>query len=74
MAEREGFEPSEPLRVHMISNHAHSTTLPPLRKSLKSVATPRQEEGRILPGDRRQRIAAVKQCIACFKSQGLKDQ
>jgi hypothetical protein len=31
MAEREGFEPSEPLRIHMISNHAHSTTLPPLR-------------------------------------------
>ena len=23
MAEREGFEPSVPLRVHMISNHAH---------------------------------------------------
>src|SRR5579859_8174494 len=31
MAEREGFEPSVPLRVHVISNHAHSTTLPPLR-------------------------------------------
>ncbi len=31
MAEREGFEPSVPLRVHMISNHAHSTTLSPLR-------------------------------------------
>ncbi len=24
MAEREGFEPSVPLRVHMISNHAHA--------------------------------------------------
>jgi integrase len=31
MAEREGFEPSVPFRVHVISNHAHSTTLPPLR-------------------------------------------
>ncbi len=30
MAEREGFEPSVPFRVHMISNHAHSTTLSPL--------------------------------------------
>ena len=26
LAEREGFEPSVPLRVHMISNHAPSTT------------------------------------------------
>ena len=31
MAEREGFEPSVGLRLHMISNHAHSTTLSPLR-------------------------------------------
>jgi integrase len=31
--EREGFEPSVPFRVHMISNHAHSTTLSPLLKS-----------------------------------------
>jgi hypothetical protein len=30
MAEREGFEPPVPFRVHMISNHAHSTTLSPL--------------------------------------------
>jgi hypothetical protein len=37
MAEREGFEPSEPLRIHMISNHAHSTTLPPLRFTLPRV-------------------------------------
>ena len=29
-SEREGFEPSVPFRVHMISNHAHSTTLSPL--------------------------------------------
>ena len=36
VAEREGFEPSEPLRIHMISNHAHSTTLPPLLRSLAS--------------------------------------
>ena len=27
MAEREGFEPSEPVRVHLISNQAHSATL-----------------------------------------------
>jgi hypothetical protein len=32
-AEREGFEPSVPLRVHMISNHAPSTT----RSSLRGV-------------------------------------
>ena len=31
MAEREGFEPSEPVRVHLISNQAHSATLPPLQ-------------------------------------------
>lgn len=31
MAEREGFEPSVDFRLHVISNHAHSTTLPPLR-------------------------------------------
>ena len=31
MAEREGFEPSVAFRLHVISNHAHSTTLPPLR-------------------------------------------
>jgi len=31
MAEREGFEPSVREPVHMISNHAHSTTLSPLR-------------------------------------------
>ena len=31
VAEREGFEPSVDFRLHMISNHAHSTTLPPLR-------------------------------------------
>ena len=31
MAEREGFQPSVPFRVHVISNHAHSATLPPLR-------------------------------------------
>ena len=30
MAEREGFEPSEPVRVHLISNQAHSATLSPL--------------------------------------------
>ena len=31
MAERGGFEPPVRLPVHMISNHAHSTTLSPLR-------------------------------------------
>ena len=29
MAEREGFEPSVPKRVHTLSRGAHSTTLPP---------------------------------------------
>ena len=33
LAEREGFEPSIPLRVYMISSHARSTTLPPLREA-----------------------------------------
>jgi hypothetical protein len=32
MAEREGFEPSEPARVHLISNQARSATPPPLLK------------------------------------------
>ena len=31
MAEREGFEPSVPLIVRLISSQVHSTTLPPLR-------------------------------------------
>ena len=31
LAERGGFEPPIPLRVYMISSHAHSTTLPPFR-------------------------------------------
>ena len=31
MAEREGFEPPVGLRLHVLSKHAHSTTLPPLR-------------------------------------------
>ena len=30
-AEREGFEPSLPVKINQISNLAHSTTLPPLR-------------------------------------------
>lgn len=33
MAERGGFEPPVPLRIHVISNHAHSTTLSPLQVS-----------------------------------------
>jgi hypothetical protein len=37
LAEREGFEPSVPLRVHMISNHAPSAT----RSSLRIVPPPR---------------------------------
>ena len=31
LAEREGFEPSVPLTVRLISSQVHSTTLPPLR-------------------------------------------
>ena len=31
LAEREGFEPPVGLRLHVLSKHAHSTTLPPLR-------------------------------------------
>ena len=31
LAEREGFEPSIPLRVYRFSRPTHSTTLPPLR-------------------------------------------
>ena len=41
MAEREGFEPSVRLPVHMISNHAHSTTLSPLRWSASKVPVAR---------------------------------
>ncbi len=44
MAEREGFEPPEPLRVHVLSKHAHSTTLPPLRDNqrgrIKGIPSP----------------------------------
>ena len=32
MAERVGFEPTEPFRVHYISNVANSTALAPFRK------------------------------------------
>ena len=35
-AEREGFEPSVPVKVHGISSAAQSTTLSPLRDSLTS--------------------------------------
>jgi integrase len=45
LAEREGFEPSVPLRVHMISNHAPSTT----RSSLLGAhvrAVPRRKRAR----------------------------
>ena len=31
LAEKEGVEPSEPVRVHLISNQAHSATLSLLR-------------------------------------------
>src|SRR5690606_16853686 len=34
-AERAGFEPAVPLRIHMISNHAPSTTRSPLRGSIR---------------------------------------
>ena len=30
MAEKEGFEPSVPVKVHLLSRQAHSTTLAPL--------------------------------------------
>ncbi len=35
MAEREGFEPSEPVKAHCLSKAAHSATLPPLRAGEK---------------------------------------
>ncbi len=31
MAEREGFEPSEPVRVQLISSQSHSASLAPLQ-------------------------------------------
>ncbi len=34
LAEREGFEPSLPLRVNQFSRLTHSTTLPPLQSLL----------------------------------------
>jgi hypothetical protein len=34
MAEREGFEPSERLPAHVISNHAPSATRSPLRNGI----------------------------------------
>ena len=34
LAEREGFEPPVALRLHVLSKHAHSTTLPSLRRSV----------------------------------------
>ncbi len=36
MAERVGFEPTEPVKAHSISNAANSTTLAPFRKKLLS--------------------------------------
>ncbi len=50
VAEREGFEPSEPLRIHMISNHAHSTTLPPLRRNKPRTVTERSTRLRVFIG------------------------
>jgi hypothetical protein len=38
LAEREGFEPPIPLRVCRISSAVHSTTLPPLRLLVVTVA------------------------------------
>ena len=37
LAEREGFEPSEELLLHMISNHAPSTTRTPLHIKTKFI-------------------------------------
>ncbi|MEY3607466.1 MAG: hypothetical protein RLZZ447_254 [Verrucomicrobiota bacterium] len=45
MAERGGFEPPVRLPVHMISNHAHSTTLSPLRGA-QTASLPRSSAGR----------------------------
>ncbi len=41
LAEREGFEPSVPLRVHMISNHAPSATRSSLRSAARAAARAR---------------------------------
>ncbi len=38
LAEGEGFEPSGPLQVHLISSQARSTTLPSLRAQYREVA------------------------------------
>ena len=35
MTERVGFEPTEPFRVHSISNAANSTTLAPFQNQLR---------------------------------------
>ncbi len=36
-AEREGFKPPVPVKVHLISNQAHSITLTPLRLIIKQI-------------------------------------
>ena len=46
MAEREGFEPSIPLRVCRISSAVHSTTLPPLREVSRGCEAGPVEEAR----------------------------
>src|SRR5262245_26520428 len=41
LAERQGFEPWEPVRVHLISSQADSTALAPLRRALSVTAEQR---------------------------------
>ncbi len=45
LAEREGFEPSVPLRARLISSQVQSTTLPPLRMNERSTLGVPQENG-----------------------------
>ena len=57
-AERAGFEPAAPLRVHMISNHAPSATRSPLRSSRPPGS--RREPHQILRGARQGKRAATR--------------
>ena len=38
MAEREGFEPSKPVKVYTLSRRADSTTLTPLRRETVTIS------------------------------------
>ena len=50
MAERVGFEPTEPVKAHSISNAANSTTLAPFRAGINDTKKP----GDRLNGKRRE--------------------